>query len=271
MDHLRDGRRALAGLFRIAALAGVLAGLPAGAARAAGYPGEPPAAVQPPAGQAMEEALRAALQSRFGTVERWEFNVTGTPEERAAGRLPAVEVTGYNWRLPRGMVIAELALSIQDAQLDLEAGGLKSAGTARVRLRIRPEDLSRAIEARAGKQLKSVRISVDEERIQTRGKLRVAFLTLGFHRSSRPLIKENAVYAHTFRVTLAGMKIPTRMIRKLEAKINPLIDFNEFQVPITLEKLGAEEGWLVFQASLDLTAPLREIIPKRDDRRSGKK
>src|SRR5262249_33825284 len=153
---------------------------------------------------------------------------------------------------------AELGFALRDLQFDLDAGRLKNAGTASLLLHLRPKDVARVIQERAGNKVKDGRIHVDEDRIHTRGKGHAGFLHLGFHRASHPELKENAVYAHTFRVTLAGLKIPTRMIRKMEAKINPVVDFNELPVPVHVEKVGTEKGCLVLRARLDLNALVAE-------------
>ena len=45
------------------------------------------------------------------------------------------------------------------------------------------------------------------------------------------------------------------------------VDLNELRVPVTAEKLAVENGELVMQAQINLAAPVREVIPRRLQRR----
>ena len=137
-------------------------------------------------------------------------------------------------------------------------------------LRIRPNDVADLIEKKSKGKLRGVSIRCEEKRVVTRGKVKVGFLSLGLSRQSEPHIKDNAVYAETYRMEVAGIGL-TKKLRKLEAKLNPVVDLNQLRIPVRLDKLRAEKSNMVLEVSVNLAAPMREGVTGDPLKRRGKK
>jgi len=249
--------------------------------RATAQSGAPPAGQASPSGTpsgsetqnlpVVEAILDQELRHRFGVAAQWEIQVTATDEQRAAGHLPKVEIRGTNLQMPDGLVISLVQLTLEGIDVDLQNGVLQPAGTATLHLRVRPDEIARVIERKSNGKLRGVRIDTDEDRFKTRATLRLGFLSLGIRRTSHPEVRGNAIYAHTYRMSVAGLNVGQHM-RKMEAKFNPVVDLDELPQPLRLNQLGEDNGDLVLDVSLDLAAPLRspeEVGKWRERQRKG--
>jgi hypothetical protein len=239
-----------------------LALVPAGAGSVRAGRQDSPAAT-PPAPETrslplLESILNQELGKRFGPAAKWDILVTATDEQRMAGHLPKIEIRGNNLKLPDGLVISLVQITLAGVDVDIQNGVLQRSGEATLLLRIRPDDMAQMIEKKSKGKLRGVRIDADSGKFRTRGKVRVAFFSIPLIRLSHPEIRGNAVYAHTYSMKVMGLNA-TKQLRKMEAKINPVVDLDELAQPLQLKKLGAEDGDLVLEVSLDLAAPLRSL------------
>jgi len=204
----------------------------------------------------LESILDQELHRRLGPAERWQILVTATDEQRAAGQAPKAEIRGTNLHLPNGLVVAFAQLLLEGVEVDLQKSVLRRSAGATLILRVRPEDVERLIETKSKGKLRGVRIDCGADGIKTRGSLRLGFLSVGLSHLSHAEVRGNAVYVHTDSMKVMGLNA-TRRLRKMEARINPVVDLDEVAQPLHLDRLDAENGAMVLQVSLDLAAPLR--------------
>jgi hypothetical protein len=255
-------RPVLLALMLIAPAGGAMA-----AEQAAGSPSEPLAPEH-----RVHAVIAEALAQRFAPADRWEIFVTATPEQRAAGYLPKLEARATNLRLPAGEVIATVAITIEQVRLLLGEGKLDSTGHTVIEARMRDTDMARFLREKGGKKLRNVKIRCHNDRVTAHASVRAGFMSLPVRRRSHPRIQDDAVYAHTYRLEVSGFNLSQRTLRKIDDKINPVIDFKQFRIPIEIEAIEIAEGELVMRLSADLDAAkdveaVDELEKKKDRRK----
>jgi hypothetical protein len=198
--------------------------------------------------------------------------VTATPEERREGRASKVEVRGTNVRFLGGLIIARVDLGAEGVEVDTDLETVRTEGPARLRAELTENHLASLLEKKAEGKLQRVRVKFTRDRVVVKGRVRVAGLRLPVTRTTSPELRDNTVYVHTYRMTVAGIRVPQRMVRKQDRQLGPLLDLGVTGVAMKLERYAIEDDRLVIEGTFDLTTPLREPAPERKDKqeRRGK-
>lgn len=212
----------------------------------------------------IEVILEGELSRRLARADRWDIVVTASPEERKAGRLPKIDVHAWNLRLPKKQVLAEVELTAENVEVDLRREVLTAAGQVRLLTRLRPEDLARFIEAKAGGKVRNVHFALRGDQVDEHFTVRAGPLWLRVHRLGMSHVNGNAVYTRARRLSVAGLPVPRFLLRGVERRINPIFDANELNVPVRLEEVRVSEGLLEARIGLDLAdlpeARLPELV-----------
>lgn len=248
-----------------------------------GAASQPP--VPPEAGEAVERAveryealLAQELEQRVGPADNWDISIPPAPlADLRAGKLPPVTARAVNVRLPGGEVIAELELQMTGLEVDTERAALVRAGDVTLTAEMQPEDLARTIDLWAGKKLRRVRIRLRNEKVLIRAQIRALGTWLTFRKRGHPEIRDNAVYVTTQRVQIAGLTVPIRFVRRLERRINPILDPEELRVPVRILVFGPVGETLVARLEVEVdgeleppsSGTLAERLVERRDRFSG--
>jgi hypothetical protein len=220
----------------------------------------------------VEALIEQELQRRVAPADRWEVHLEASLEELKAGRLPSVEAHAFNIRLPEGEVIAEADLKVSEVQLNLAADAVTATGVIDFLLRLRPEDIAHATQLWSGGRLSRVRLRIKGENVfVNHARLRAFGLHLPLARRGHPGLHSNAIFDHAVRVVVAGIPIPLRFMRKLERRINPILDPAQLPVPVVIETFGVEDGLLTVrihaEPSGELPPPPVETLVERLRRR----
>jgi hypothetical protein len=200
----------------------------------------------------IEVIVEGELSRRLAKADRWEVTVTATKEDRAAGLLPKIEVHGWNLRLPDGQVLAEVELTAQNVGLDFEQGTISSCGDVHALFRLRPDDLASFVEKKAKGKLRNVRFAIVGDQVDERFKMRAGPFWLKVHRVAMSHPDGSTVSTHARKLTVAGIRIPKNVLRRIERKINPIFDGSKLPVPVTVDEIGVNNGLLEASVSLDL-------------------
>lgn len=239
-----------------AALLLSLCGSPAAAQSAA-------APTMPAAGeQRIHAVIAEELARRFAPADRWEIFITASPEELATGYLPKLEARATNLRLPAGEVIAVVGITIEEVRLLLDEQKVDSTGHTVIEAHVRDRDLARIISEKAGKKLRRVKIRFQPNRVTATASVRAGPLSIPLRRRSHPEVRDDAVHAHTYRLEVAGLNLSRRTLRQIDEKINPLIDFKQFRVPIEIEEIEIDQGEMVMRLSADLDAEQEQTLER---------
>jgi hypothetical protein len=67
-------------------------------------------------------------------------------------------------------------------------------------------------------------------------------------------------------LTVAGIRVPRRMVRKQERKLGAVLDLSVTGVAMKLERYAIRDDRLVIEGTFDLTTPLREPAPDRPEK-----
>jgi hypothetical protein len=249
----------------------------------ASFPGRPAAAdgqTSPPVSgtvrtesdgaRQIELVLEREIARRLGGADRWEVTVTASPEDREAGLLPKITVRGWNLRLPDGQVLAEIELTAAKVALDLQQGALTASGEVQLLVRLRPDDLARFIEQKAGGKLRHVRFAIRGDQLDERFTVRAGPFTLPVHRVAMSYVDGNTVSTHARRVSVAGIKIPRHFLRKMERKVNPIVDGSKLPVPVQFEEVGVNGDLLEARVRLDLAALPARPLPDLRREKAGR-
>lgn len=246
-------------------LLAALAVLPGGRAAAQPAP-SPPAASQadaPPEEVRLRAVLAEALAQRLAPAERWDITLSATPEQKAVGFAPKLEARATNLKMPGGEALALLELTIEDLHVNLEDGSLTGAGRTTLDAHVRDEDLERMIKQKAGKKLRRLKIRFHNDRVITNAAVRVSFLTIPIFRLSRPQIGDDVVLAHTYQMKVSGFNLSQKLLKKLDDKVNPVINFKQFHFPVDIAAIDVGDGEMVVHLTADLNTEQEPQVSPR--------
>jgi len=164
----------------------------------------------------IEVIVEGELSRRIAKADRWELTVTATPEDRAAGLLPKIDVHGWNLSLPDGQVLAEVELTAENVGLDFEQGIITSCGDVHALFRLRPNDLASFVEKRAKGKLRNVRFAIVGDQLDERFKMHAGSFWLKVHRVAMSHPDGSTVSTHARKVSVAGIRIPKNVLRRIE-------------------------------------------------------
>jgi hypothetical protein len=214
----------------------------------------------------VEFILERELARRLGGADRWEIAVTASQEEREQGRLPKIEVRGWNLRLPDGQVLAEVELTAEKVALDLRHETLTASADVRLTARLRPEDLARFIERKAGGKVRDVRLAIRGDQLDERFSVHAGPFRLRVHRVAMSYVDGNTVSTRARRVTVDGIRLTKGWLRRIERHVNPILDGSKLPVPVQFEEVGIRDGLLEARVRLDLAAlPAAKLPERRED------
>jgi LmeA-like phospholipid-binding len=239
--------------------AALLAAQPAGAQEPG--PAPPGQAADSDQTQAITLVLESELVRRLAPADRWEITISASESDRAEGRLPKVDIHGFNLRLPDGQVMAELQVTAEDIRIDLRQSLLASTGKLTVMARFRPEELASFIERKAEGKLRHVRFALRGDQVDVRCSIHAGPLWLPMHCVGAAYVKGNAVYTWATRHTVAGISLPKSVRRRIERKIDPIVDGSTLPIPVRFERVGMAGDLLEVGISLDLSGPPPNLTP----------
>ncbi len=205
----------------------------------------------------LETTLAAELTRRVATAERWEVQVTASEDELLAGQVRRGEVRGVRVRTRDGLVIAAVSLTLDNVRL--EAGGdIREVERNLLIARLDENDLEKYLRERARGEARGVRVRFRDGRIVVNARTKFAGFRVPARVIGRPVVRDGTICFDADRALVAKLKVPDRYVRRLEQRLNPVVDLRDLDPSARVTWSGIEGEQLVAHAEFRL--PPRQVV-----------
>jgi hypothetical protein len=201
---------------------------------------------------AVQEIIARELPRFVASADRWEVKVEGIRVGSPAGKLDRVHVAGRNVRTRDGLTIAHVALTLENVTVNPEAGTLDDIGAVNFLGRLDDEAVTRFAHERGGDRAKDLRVDFGERKVVVSCAAGSRPLRVRVRAVGMPAIRNNQVYFELDRVSVARLRMPDGLVRRIDRKINPVFDLRGLNMPGRITRVAVEDKQLVAEARLEL-------------------
>src|SRR5438552_14935804 len=78
--------------------------------------------------RSLEDSLARELSKSIGPADRWEVKLARTGNQLLEGRFSRLDIHGVNIRTPAGLVVSDVALTLENVKMDLQSGFIEDVG-----------------------------------------------------------------------------------------------------------------------------------------------
>ncbi len=213
---------------------------------------------------ALETTLALELPKRVAEAEKWEVKISREGNNLLAGKIGHLEVRGVNVRTRDGMVLPEVALSIDNLKLDLRNKTISEVGESRLVGRLDGPAVTRFARRHAGKKLQDLQVQVRDGALAVIGLVDVKGFGIPVQVVGRPEVNGTGIDFRAEALSVAELKLPKEVVRILERQINPVVDLRGLKIPARITKVTVAEQYLVAEATLDFQGAPPQLGTRRE-------
>jgi len=165
--------------------------------------------------------------------------------------LESLNVTATNMTLPMGLTVDEVVIASGAVDAELKPFSLNLAKPANATFRVSAANVAKLLEEKSPGGLKGFTVTISDGLVivETTAKviveIRVATAcTLRIDGGKR-------LFVDLDKVSVPG-PMARNMIEQQLAKVNPILDLNEFAPSVTMESVTAEDGYITLKGKADL-------------------
>jgi hypothetical protein len=239
--------RALAGravafcLSRSALLAGLLPAL----ALAGGCGGSSPF-------RSVERSVREKLPALIGPADRYEVTVSRSSGSLVAGRIPWLNIRGYNVRAIEGLPLDELDIRLEDVHFSRPSRTVESIGSAQFEARLSADSVVQFLHRRSP-SLRDVRVAFGTGAVRVRATRSLVGIGVPLEVDGLPVLRGPATIDFSAsRVAVLHLGLPEFAVRRLEQRVNPLVDLTTMPLPLSLTGVRVEGERAVISGTVGL-------------------
>jgi hypothetical protein len=201
----------------------------------------------------MEQSIRAELPRLIGPADRYEVTVSRSAAGMIAGRIPWIEIHGHNVRAIQRLNLDELLVRLEGVRFNRTDHTVRVIEQSRFEAGIGAGSIVRFIHSRSP-ALRDVRVTI------TRGEIRVrvtpSLLGLGvpIEVDGRPVLRgATAIDFEASRISLLRLGLPEFVVRRLEERVNPLVDLSTLSFPVRLSAVSVNSERVVVNGTPTLS------------------
>jgi hypothetical protein len=184
--------------------------------------------------RAVERGIQAELPRLIGPAERYQVAVSRSSGKLVAGRIPWIDIQGWNVKAIEGLNLDELLVRLEGVHFDRSDRRLEEVELSRFEARLGAASLTRYIQQRSP-VLRDVQVRFIEGRARVRATPALLGLGVPVEVMGRPVLRGGtALHFDADRVAVLRVGLPEFVAQRLEASINPLVDLAAMPFPVQL-------------------------------------
>lgn len=207
----------------------------------------------------VEDEIEAALPAVLGPAD--DYRVTVDNVRLGAGTADRIQIEGRRVARENAPVIERLSVDLRGVRYDRGTKRLTGAESARATLRLVPADLAAYLDRQRG--MSRARLTLrppDGVTLRTQGEFEGFRLPVDAEVRGRLVARDGTVSLDVERVSAAGFGLGGALARRLDERINPVLDLTDEDLALRVTAVRIQPDTLVLDATGDL-AGLR--LPRR--------
>ena len=203
--------------------------------------------------RAIERAIRDKLPSLLGPADRYEVAVSRSGGGLIAGRIPWINIQGRNVRAIEGLTLDDLDVRLEDVHFSRTSRTVQEIGLTRFEAHLSAASVVSYLHARSP-SLRDARVSFSQGAVQVHAAPSLLGIGVPMDIEGRPVLRgTTTIDFAASRVAVLRLGLPAFAVRRLESRINPLVDLSTMPLPLhlTAVQIEGDRAVITGTASLD--------------------
>jgi len=204
----------------------------------------------------VESGIAKSLQQRLGPAKAYSVKASGSTMSILGGKLDAVEISGEEVRLAKGITVARLDVSIKDLTVDTDTQAIKRCKSTTYSAAVSEAELERYLVKRYP-DIPGLTITLlrDQARVEATPGVAgvmvsiVAEAALGVRDGQRLVLDLK-------KINVGWLPTPGFAREFIEGRINPVFDAADLGFDARIDSVRIEPGFAVLAGTLDLVKAL---------------
>jgi hypothetical protein len=185
----------------------------------------------------------------IGPADRYEVTVSRSGGSLIAGQIPWIEIHGRNVRAIEGLNLDELQVRLEGVRFNRSDRRVTEIAQSRFTAGISAASATRFVRRRSP-ALGDVEVSFAPGVVRVRASPAVLGIGVPVELEGRPVLRgETAIAFDASRVAVLRLGLPEFAVRRLEERINPLVDLAALSFPLHLSEARIERDRAVVTGS----------------------
>jgi hypothetical protein len=203
--------------------------------------------------RAIERSVRDEMPRVIGPADRYEVVVSRSGGGLVAGRIPWINIRGQNVRAIEGLTIDDLEVRLEDVRFSRSSRTVQEIGLTHFEARLSAGSVVGYLHSRSP-GLRGVQVAFDGASVRVHATPSLLGIGVPMEVEGRPLLRgPTTIDFAASRIAILRLGLPEFAVRRLEARINPLVDLSTMPLPLHLTSVQImdDRALITGTASLD--------------------
>jgi hypothetical protein len=199
--------------------------------------------------RSIERSVQAELPRVIGPADRYEVRVSRSSSGLIAGRIPWLQIRGYNVRTVKDLELDELAIRLEGVHFSRADRAVREIEQSDFEAQIGASSIAAFLHARRP-DLRRVQVRFRDDRIAVKAAPELLGLGVPVEVIGRPVRSgATTINFQASRFSVLHLGLPEFAIRRLEARVNPLVDLTTLSLPVQLTSVRVEGERVIIEGS----------------------
>jgi hypothetical protein len=190
--------------------------------------------------RAVERSIQEKLPGLVGPADRYDVSVSRSGGNLIAGRIAWVNIHGRNVRAIEGLNLDDLDVRLEEVRFSRASRTVQEIGRTQFEARLSAASITRFLRQRSP-NLRDVQVAFAGEVVRVRAARSVLGVGVPFEVEGRPVLRgPTTIDFSASRVAVLRLGVPEFAVRRLEERINPLVDLTKMPLPLRLSSVRVE-------------------------------
>jgi LmeA-like phospholipid-binding len=202
--------------------------------------------------RSVERSIREQLPQLIGPADRYEVTVSRSSGSLIAGRIPWINIHSRNVRAIEGLTLDELDVRLEGVRFSRASRAVQEIGMTRFDARVSAPSVVRFIHHRSP-NLRDVQVAFTGQGVRVHATPSLVGIGVPLEVEGRPSLRGSAAIDFSAsRVAVLRLGLPEFAVRRLEERINPLVDLRTMPFPVHLTAVRVEDDRAVISGTATL-------------------
>lgn len=198
----------------------------------------------------VESEIEAALPAALGPADSYDATVQGV--RLSAGTAERIQIVGRRVAREDAPIVDRLDIDLRGVRYDRSSKRLTGAESAQATLRLLPADLGAYLDRQRGVGAAALALQApDRATIRVRGEVEGFQIPVAAQIEGRLAARDGTVRLDVDRVSAAGIGLGGSLARRLDERLNPVVDLTDEDLALRVTAVRVEGDTLVLEATGD--------------------
>jgi hypothetical protein len=202
--------------------------------------------------RSVERSIRDELPRLIGPADRYEVTVSRSSGGLIAGRIPWIHIHGRNVRAVAGLNLDDLQVRMEDVRFSRASRKVQQIGGTQFEAQVSAASVASYLHHRSP-NLRDVRVAFTGGAVRVSAARPLLGIGVPFDIEGRPVLRSPAVIDFAAsRVAVLRLGLPEFAVRRVEERINPLVDLTAMPLPLSLTAVRVEGDHALISGTVQL-------------------